>query len=107
MTLQTSVTFCLGELAGKADITVANDGSVTIDGQTLVNSDGSTINELTITSTVTPITFELDGAAVTIDSGTLGGMVEAAAYINAMLTNLDTMSNELIHTGQHHSSLWI
>ncbi len=96
----------LRELSEKADIVVAADYSITIDGQLLVSGDGATRNDLIITGTA-PVTLTLDGAPVTIARGSLGAWIDVAAEVDAFIANLDTLAIELMSVVNdvHNSTL--
>ncbi len=86
-----------GELAKSVDITIATDGTVTLDGNvTLVSGDGLTCNTLSITSTTGPITFDLNGTAVTPRSGDLAAWTDAATAVETASANVDLLANTLM-----------
>lgn len=85
----------VSELAQLADVSVDAGYHITLDGQTLVSSDGLTRNELTISSS-DPLSFEVAGTPVTIESGTLGGWGRLVEYIDSLSGGLDTLASELI-----------
>jgi flagellar hook-associated protein 1 FlgK len=85
------------ELSGLVDITVADDGTITIDGQLLVSADGATVNDLMIMDADSnPIQLSLDGAAVNVNGGQLAGWIEAATYTEYMMDQIDTLAGTLI-----------
>lgn len=88
------------ELSEKVNITVADDFGITIDGEILVNADGSTRNELTITTVsngVAPaVQLSLDGSTVVPTGGSLGAWMDIVDITDSMMANLDTMANTLI-----------
>ncbi|HBA84122.1 MAG TPA: flagellar hook-associated protein FlgK [Verrucomicrobia bacterium] len=85
----------LRDLGEKLNISVGADSTIAVDGQTLISGDGTVRNELSITDTAT-MQFMLNGAAVTLNKGSLGGMIETVSTIDAMSANLDTLASELI-----------
>ncbi len=85
----------VGELADLADVSVDADYTITLDGQTLVSSDGLTRNTLSVTSS-DPLTFDVAGTAVTIEEGVIGGWSGMVDYIETLVDNLDTLAAEMI-----------
>ena len=85
----------VNELAKLADVKVDSDYNITLDGQTLVSSDGLTRNPLAITSS-DPLTFDVAGVPVAIDGGIIGGWSTMADYTESLTGNLDTLAAELI-----------
>ncbi len=90
----------LRELSSKAGVEVSSDFTVSLDGQMLVNSDGSALNTLSITDINNPaqpaIRFSLDGANVDIDRGSLGAWVDVTDTIDSVQEELNTMASELM-----------
>lgn len=85
------------DLTELTNLSVGPDFSVRIDGQLLVSGDGTTRNTLSLTNTGSiPMELMLDGAVVDVSGGSIGGWVGAAAEIDAIQTDLDTMANTLI-----------
>ena len=87
----------LNRLSEIVNISVSEDWEVTIDGQVLINADGSVRNDLLITSTATPMTFELDGAAVDLSgSASIGAWMDVATEVESLNAQLDTVASTLI-----------
>jgi len=84
------------ELAGLADIQVGADYSVTLDGETVVSGNGSIRAALEVTSGGPPATFELDGTAVGITSGSIGAWSDVLDIAAGMRDRLDTLASDLM-----------
>ncbi|MDD2236149.1 MAG: flagellar hook-associated protein FlgK [Kiritimatiellae bacterium] len=85
----------VADIAKQAEIAVDADYNISIDGQLLLSADGLTRNTLNIT-TADPLTFDVNGAAVNIEQGVIGGWNELTGYIESLGDNLDTLAAELI-----------
>jgi flagellar hook-associated protein 1 FlgK len=83
------------DLSEMAEIDVDADYNITLDGQTLVSSNGSTQNDLTLSSS-DPMVFDVAGTAVNMASGKLGAWSQLGDYIETLNTNLDSLANTLI-----------
>ncbi len=87
----------LNELSQRIGFEFSPEDDVTIDGQLLVSGDGVTLNELSVTDAdANPIEFSLDGAAVTIEGGSLAAWTTAASRVEDVLARLDTLAATLI-----------
>ncbi|NCC49896.1 MAG: flagellar hook-associated protein FlgK [Spartobacteria bacterium] len=85
------------KLSALVNTTKATDGTITIDGQVLISADGQTVNELMIMDADSnPIQLSLDGAAVNITGGQIGGWVEAASFCEYYSGQLDILAGALI-----------
>jgi flagellar hook-associated protein 1 len=110
-TLLDTRTELLRELSDKLDIVVDADFNVTLDGQTLVNANGSVMNELVVTDIAAgaepAVRYEVDGVEVTVAGGTLGGWTNVVDTADSMRAMLDTLAGELmnavnaIHNSDH------
>jgi flagellar hook-associated protein 1 FlgK len=86
----------LGALSRLVDITVADDGTVTIDGQILVSGDGAIRNTLDLTDAGTPPALVLDGAAVAVKGGSLRAWSDMTATVDEWNATLDSMADALV-----------
>jgi len=87
----------LTELSERVAFTLEPNDDVTIDGQLLVSGNGVTRNELTLVNAGSdPLEFSLDGAAVSMGGGSLGGWTTAASHAEYLLARLDTLAGTLI-----------
>lgn len=101
--LQDRRTDLIRQLSELVDISVSSDFTITIDGQTLVNADGSVLNTLEVADTASPVSLTLDGSAVTVDSGSIGAWIDVASTIDSATGSLsqrldilaDTLFNEV------------
>jgi flagellar hook-associated protein 1 len=110
-TLLDTRTELLRELSDKLDIVVDADFNVTLGGQTLVNANGSVMNELVVTdiaaATAPAIRYEVDGVEVEVAGGTLGGWTNVVDTADSLRDMLDTLARELmdavnaIHNSDH------
>lgn len=86
----------LRELCSMADVTVDVDGAISLDGNLLVAADGGSRAELTVSAAGPPPEFELDGAPVSISSGTLGGWSVVLDIAAGMRDRLDLLTVSLM-----------
>jgi len=85
------------ELNKLVNTTQATDGTVTIDGQVLISADGATVNTLMIMDADSnPIQLSLDGAAVSITGGSIGGWIETATFCEYFSAQLDVLAGAMI-----------
>lgn len=91
----------LRELSEALDIVVDADYNVTLDGQTLVSGDGSVRNELVLTdiaaATEPAVRFEVDGVAVAVNGGRLGGWANVVDTADSLRAMLDTLAREMMN----------
>lgn len=85
----------LRELSAWAPVDVDSDYNVSLDGQLIVSSDGSTRATLDIPDAGPPPEFELDGVAINIASGRLGAWSDIWAVSDALRSRLNDLSAEL------------
>lgn len=85
----------LEELSALAPVTVDSDYAVSLDGQQVVSADGSERELLSIPDAGPPPVFELNGTAVSIDSGRLGAWTDIWAVTDATHARLDELAAEL------------
>ncbi len=87
----------LTELSERVAFTLEPNDDVTVDGQLLVSGNGQVRNELTLVNADSdPLEFSLDGAAVSMGGGSLGGWTTAASQAEYLLARLDTLAGTLI-----------